>query len=101
MEWTQRSFSRTSGLADLDSDKKSGKVALIEELHVNESDPPFSFRHTTGRVRQLGDSLWILLSHWDLPASTGSAQGKLVWGSDEPMRYDLHIRADSVAPSTT
>ena len=45
----------------------------------------------------LGDSVWFALPHFDLPGSTGSATGKVVWGSSKPVRYDLRVVGDSVS----
>lgn len=83
-------------LADPDSDKY-GRFFAIDSLRVAESDPPFKFRNVHGSMRQLGDSIWIDIPHFDLPASTGRGAGKLWWGSDLPVRYDLAIHGDSVA----
>ncbi|HEY6219323.1 MAG TPA: hypothetical protein VIV65_04640, partial [Gemmatimonadaceae bacterium] len=83
-------------LADPDSNR-FGKAIQIASLDVSESDPPFEFRQVKGNVRILGDSVFLDLSHWDLPASTGSAKGRIWWGSDLPVRYDIDIPADSVA----
>ena len=81
-------------LADPDS---SGRRFGIARLAVVESDPPFRFRNVRGEARLLGDTLWLDLPHFDLPASTGSAGGKVVWGSGLPTRYDLRVRGDSVS----
>ena len=83
-------------LVDPDSNK-FGQSILIASLNADESDPPFRFRNVRGAVRHHGDSAWLNLSHWDLPASTGSATGKVVWGSSLPIRYDVDVRGDSVA----
>ena len=83
-------------LADPDSDKL-GRIFVIDTLHVTENDPPFHFRNVRGSLRHLGDSIWLDLPHWDLPRSTGTGQGKIVWGSDLPVRYDITVRGDSVA----
>ena len=32
-----------------------------------------------------------------MPASTGNGHGKVWWGSDLPVRYDIAIRGDSVS----
>ena len=74
-----------------------GQEFRIARLDANEFDPPFKFRNVRGVVRRKGDSAWFNMSHWDLPGSTGSASGKLVWGSDLPMRYDIVVRGDSVS----
>ncbi|HEU4721183.1 MAG TPA: translocation/assembly module TamB domain-containing protein [Gemmatimonadaceae bacterium] len=80
-------------IADPDS---SGRLFLVDTLHAVESTPPFKWRNVRASVRQLGDSVWIDASHWDLPASTGRAAGKITWGSDLPVRYALRIWGDSV-----
>jgi len=81
-------------LADPDS---VGRLFQIARLNVDEVDPPFAFRNVRGGVRQMGDSVWLDVAHFDLPASTGKASGKVVWGSDLPTRYDIHVVGDSVA----
>ena len=83
-------------LADPDSDR-FGRFFAIDSLRVAESDPPFDFRDIRGSLRQAGDSIWIDVPHFDLPASTGKASGKLWWGSDLPLRYDIAVHGDSVA----
>ena len=83
-------------LTDPDSNQ-FGQLFVIEELAVAEHDPPFFFRNVRGSLRRLKDSIWIDLPHFDLPASTGSARGKIVWGSDLPTRYDIAVHADSVS----
>lgn len=74
-----------------------GQEFVIERGRVEEQEPPFSFRNARGTVRRLGDSAYIDMPHFDLPASTGSAVGKVWWGSGLPTRYDIHIRGDSVS----
>jgi translocation and assembly module TamB len=83
-------------LFDPDSNR-FGQEFHIAKLNVNEFDPPFKFRNVRGVARRLDDSLWFDLPHFDLPASTGSAKGKVVWGSKLPMRYDVIVRGDSVS----
>jgi translocation and assembly module TamB len=83
-------------IADPDS-TKFGMLFTFERLNVEEQDPPFSFRNVRGNVRKLGDSLWLQVPHFDLPASTGSATGKVWWGSHLPTRLDIRVRGDSVA----
>jgi translocation and assembly module TamB len=95
--WTRaNAFISHARLSDPDSNR-FGKEFRIARLDVNEFDPPFQFRNLSGVARQLGDSLWFDLPHFDLPGSTGSGTGKLVWGSNLPMRYDIVVRGDSVA----
>ena len=74
-----------------------GRVFAIDTLDVDEQDPPFRFRNVRGTARILGDSVWADLNHFDLPGSYGTANGKVVWGSDLPPRWDLHIIGDSVS----
>jgi translocation and assembly module TamB len=83
-------------IADPDS---AGRTFVIDTMHVTESDPPFRFRNVRANVRHLGDSVWVDASHFDLPASTGRARGKIVWGSRLPMRYAARVWGDSVSLS--
>lgn len=75
----------------------AGSFFSFSNVRVNESDPPFVFRNVAGTVRQLGDSIWLDVPHFDLPGSAGRARGKVVWGSDLPVRYDVHVHGDSVS----
>ncbi len=81
-------------LADPDS---IGRYAVIRSASFAMPDPPFKFRNIAGNATHLGDSLWVTASHWDLPGSTGTARGKVVWGSNLPIRYQMHVRGDSVS----
>ncbi|MGH7665357.1 MAG: translocation/assembly module TamB domain-containing protein [Gemmatimonadaceae bacterium] len=81
-------------LADPDS---AGKLFVIADLAVTESDPPFVFSNVRGRGLVIEDSLWLDIAHFDLPGSTGSGSGKVVWGSDLPMRYAIDVVGDSVS----
>jgi translocation and assembly module TamB len=83
-------------MADPDSNK-FGQQFVIESLRVEEQEPPFSFRSARGVVRKLGDSVFVNMAHFDLPASTGSATAKIWWGSSLPVRLDIRIKADSVS----
>ncbi|MDQ2666145.1 MAG: translocation/assembly module TamB [Gemmatimonadota bacterium] len=74
-----------------------GIKVVIDTLNALESTPPFKFRNVQAVARVIGDSAWFTSSHWDLPHSTGSAEGKVVWGSDLPVRYAAHITADSAS----
>lgn len=96
--WTSlHGLVRHARLADPDSDRKFGQQFVVDTLSVVEHDPPFRFRNLSTNVRRLGDSVWLDVRHFDLPASTGSASGKVVWGSDLPVRYDIAVHGDSVA----
>jgi translocation and assembly module TamB len=81
-------------IADPDS---AGMLALIDELDVDELEPPFAIRNAKGEVRKLGDSVFVDVAHFDLPASTGRARGKIWWGSALPIRVDVRVDADSVS----
>ncbi|MEP6689928.1 MAG: translocation/assembly module TamB domain-containing protein [Gemmatimonadaceae bacterium] len=81
-------------IADPDS---VGELFDIARLDVDEADPPLVLRNVRGPVRIRGDTVWFEGRHFDLPASTGSASGKVWWGSDLPVRYDVTIRADTFA----
>ncbi len=75
----------------------AGQSFLVDTLHMDETMPPFKWRNVAGAARILGDSAWFALRHWDLPASTGTADGKVVWGSDLPVRYAVRFVGDSVS----
>lgn len=74
-----------------------GRDFLVRELNVTESDPKFRFDKLRGDFRWLGDSIWLELPHFQLPGSVGSARGKIVWGSDLPVRYDVALHGAKVA----
>ena len=84
-------------LADPDSDQKFGQQFHVDTLSADEFEPTFQFRRVTANARHLGDSLWFDVPHFDMPASTGNGRGKVWWGSDLPVRYDIAIRGDSVS----
>jgi translocation and assembly module TamB len=95
--WTDgRAFVSHVRLADPDSDRL-GQTFTVDKLDITENDPPFSFRNIRGGVKHLGDSLWVDITHFDLPGSTGDAKGKILWGSELPVRYDIAVRGDSVS----
>src|SRR3954471_201983 len=81
-------------VADPDS---VGRLFLVDTLHPVESVPTFRWRNVSAVVRQLGESVWVKAPHWDLPASTGHAEGKIVWGSDLPVRYAIRVTGDTVS----
>lgn len=83
-------------IADPDSNR-FGQLFVVQDLRVEEFEPPFSFRNGRGTVRRMGDSVFLDIQHFDLPASTGSANGKIWWGSGLPMRVDVRVKGDSVA----
>ena len=77
----------------------AGRFFDVARLDAAGFDPPLHVREARGTVRIVKDSLWADFAHFALPASRGSAEGKVVWGSDLPTRYDLRIRGDSVSMS--
>ena len=81
-------------LADPDS---AGKLISIGDMRVSENDPPFELRNANGPVRILGDTVFFVLHHFDLPGSTGRAQGRVSWGGPSPTHYDVHVWGDSVS----
>ena len=93
--WTKADAS--FGYARIADPDSTGRFARIRKASFAESDPPFQFRNVSGTAMHLGDSIWIDADHWDLPASTGRAKGKVVWGSDLPVRYNIHVIGDSVS----
>ena len=81
-------------IADPDT---AGLAFAIDTMHSDETVPPFKWRNVHGKAHILGDSVWVKADHWDLPGSTGTADGKVVWGSDLPVRYAIHIYADTAS----
>jgi len=81
-------------LADPDTGGQHFEIARVDLL---ERYPPFNVRNARGTVWRRGDSLWVDIPRFELPGSTGSGKGKVVWGSDLPMRYDVRIHSDSVS----
>jgi translocation and assembly module TamB len=83
-------------LADPDSDK-FGQEVHVAGLSVDEYEPTFKVRNLVGGMRHLGDSIWFEVPRFEMPASRGHGQGKIWWGHDHPVHYDVAIRGDSVA----
>src|SRR6185437_6732582 len=83
-------------LADPDSDK-FGQEIHVAGLSVDEYEPTFKVRNLAGGMRHLGDSIWFQAPHFEMPASRGRGQGKIWWGHEHPVRYDIAIHGDSVA----
>ncbi|MFL5560716.1 MAG: translocation/assembly module TamB domain-containing protein [Gemmatimonadaceae bacterium] len=81
-------------IADPDS---VGQLYTAGKMSFKESDPPFLFSNMKAVARVHGDSVWLDVPHWDLPGSTGSAKGKVVWGSDLPVRYAIDVAGDSIS----
>ncbi len=95
--WRWTNIELRSGYARLADPDSVGRLFQIARLDADEMDPPFRFRNARGGVRQMGDSIWLDLAHFDLPGSTGKAAGKVWWGSELPTRYDLRVVGDSVS----
>jgi translocation and assembly module TamB len=83
-------------IADPDT---AGRFFDVTRLDAVGFDPPIAPRNARGTVRIVKDSLWADFPHFELPGSRGAANGKVVWGSDLPTRYDLSLRADTVSLS--
>src|SRR5690349_17494417 len=103
---TREGYSRTWRWSDIDADlgyariadpDTVGRLVRVRNVSLNETDPPFKFRNVVGTFLNLGDSVFVDADHFDLPASTGRAHGSVVWGSDLPVRYYIHIVGDSVS----
>jgi translocation and assembly module TamB len=87
---------RHARINDPDSSAKWGRAFIIDTLSVDTYEPTFRFRDLSGNFQHLGDSIFIQVPHFDLPASTGSADGKIWWGNG-PMRLAIDITGDSVS----
>jgi len=87
---------RHARLADPDSNRL-GRQYVFDSLSVDEYEPTFKFRNVSGDVIHLGDTIRLAVKHFDLPASTGQAAGRIWWGSDRPIRYDITVEGDSVS----
>jgi translocation and assembly module TamB len=86
-----------SRLADPDSDDKFGREFKIATLSADMFEPTFKFRNLVGDVRVLGDSVWFQSPRFELPASNARGAGKVWWGSDLPVRYDVVVHGNSVS----
>ena len=95
--WTQAQANL--GFARIADPDTVGRLVRIRKMSFTETDPPFKFRNVSGTLLNLGDSIFMDTDHWDLPKSTGSGHGSVVWGSDLPVRYYVHVVGDSVSLS--
>ncbi len=95
--WTQAQANL--GFARIADPDTVGRLIRIRKMSFSETDPPFKFRNVSGTMLNLGDSIFMDTDHFDLPKSTGRGHGSVVWGSDLPIRYYVHVVGDSVALS--
>jgi translocation and assembly module TamB len=87
---------RHARIADPDSNHV-GRQYVFDSLSVDEFEPTFKFRNVSGSVIHLGDTIRLAVKHFDMPASTGQAAGRIWWGGDRPIRYDINVEGDSVS----
>src|ERR1700693_6380344 len=97
--WRWSQAEANLGLARIADPDTVGRLVRIRKLSFAETDPRLNFGTISGSVLNLGDSFFVDSDHFDLPGSTGKAHGSVVWGSDLPIRYYLHVVGDSVALS--
>ncbi|MDP9201155.1 MAG: translocation/assembly module TamB domain-containing protein [Gemmatimonadota bacterium] len=95
--WSQAQASL--GFARIADPDTVGRLVRIRKMSFTETDPPFKFRNVSGTMLNLGDSIFMDTDHWDLPKSTGRGHGSVVWGSNLPVRYYVHVVGDSVSLS--
>jgi translocation and assembly module TamB len=96
-EWKWSGIALQMAHATVADPDTSGQRFEIARLDMVERYPPLTLRNVRGSVERRSDSLWINLSRFELPGSSGQASGKVVWGSGLPTRYDVRIRGDSVS----
>jgi hypothetical protein len=97
--WRWSQAQANLGFARIADPDTVGRLARIRKLSFTETDPPFKFRNVSGTMLNLGDSIFMDTDHFDLPKSTGRGHGSVVWGSDLPIRYYVHVVGDSVSLS--
>ena len=95
--WRWTDMQANIGFARIADPDTVGRLARIRKLSFTENDPPFKFRNVSGTALNLGDSVFVDTDHFDLPGSTGKGHGSIVWGSDLPVRYYVHVVGDSVS----
>jgi translocation and assembly module TamB len=81
-------------IADPDT---AGRLIVVGDMDVNESDPPFRFRNVRGPVRIGDDTVRFDITHFDLPGSRGRARGMVHWKQRGPVRYDVQVAGDTVS----
>ncbi|MEP6857163.1 MAG: translocation/assembly module TamB domain-containing protein [Gemmatimonadales bacterium] len=97
--WRWNQAQANLGFARIADPDTVGRLARIRKMSFTETDPPFKFRNVSGTMLNLGDSIFMDTDHFDLPKSTGRGHGSVVWGSDLPIRYYVHVVGDSVSLS--
>jgi len=65
----------------------------LDSLGGTISDPNIRIVQAAGVVRWTPDSVLLALPNVQLPASTGSANGKVNWDQPGPVRYDVTVAA--------
>ena len=77
---------------------RAARLFLVDTLHAVETVPTVRWRNVSAarpHARRFGVDQRS--PHFDLPGSTGRAEGKIVWGSDLPVRYAIRVWGDSVS----
>ena len=67
----------------------------LDSLRGRISDPPVRIVGASGRVHWTPDSLRLELPHVALPASLGSASGRVWWNQPGPVRYDMLLQVQA------
>ncbi|MBL0173072.1 MAG: translocation/assembly module TamB [Gemmatimonadaceae bacterium] len=68
---------------------------MIDSLRGTVSDPPVRISAAAGQVSWTPDSLRLALPQLSLPASHGSAVGRVWWHEPGAVRYDVNITAQA------
>lgn len=95
--WRFREGNVTTGYIRLADPDSVGRFVRISDASMIVKDPPFRFTKVAANIKQNGDSIWFHAPRMSLPGSHGQAVGKLVWGSDLPLRYAVNVNVDRVA----
>ncbi|MEO5587981.1 MAG: translocation/assembly module TamB domain-containing protein [Gemmatimonadaceae bacterium] len=92
-----RNINANIGYARIADPDSAGRMFRVARASLDASDPPVHISGIRGDVRHVGDTIWLKAPAFALTNSSGSVPaGKLVWGSQLPMRYDIHIVGDKV-----
>src|SRR5918999_1118145 len=95
--WRWTGLELEAPFARIANPDSAGRLIVVGDLDVNESDPPFRFRDVRGPVRIGDDTVRFDITHFDLPGSTGRARGMVHWKQRGPVRYDVQVAGDSVS----